>query len=233
MNSSFLTRSGLDITELESLQGAVAVEALALYYEAFPIEEQETLKELESTVLHPVGDSFQHHFWAVTKHDQVEAIAVFSSYTRPRMGYLRFLAVRADLRGGGIGSRLLHDATYQVHEDGIVATGSPYLGLCLEVERPETALTPEETEKRERRIRFYERNGAFPVPAINLIAPPVTPGQPPVPYHLLFLPTPACPLRLTAVLQRQMAETVLVEGYATSLNDPYYRNSIATLLAAA
>jgi len=59
-------------------------------------------------------------------------------------------AVIPERRGGGTGSRFLHELQAHWDRDGII----------IESELPEKAKSPEDRLIRERRIAFYERNGA-------------------------------------------------------------------------
>lgn len=219
------------VIELTDLHNALAAEALNLYQTAFPEAEREPLDELEETVAAPTGAGYRHHFQAVIEDGRVTGIAIFTSFEAQRMGFLRFLAVDEHLRGHGLGAALLHQVVTQVYADGVLLSGQPYLGLCLEVERPETAVTPDELSIRQRRIGFYRRNGGSVMEHIDLVAPPNAPHLPPMPYHLMFLPTPACPI-VTPQHEIAMAETILVQGYGVSGDDVYFQHAVAGLMAA-
>lgn len=67
---------------------------------------------------------------------------------------LDYYAVAEQARGMGIGSRCMALFCGELQEQG----GSIIL---IEVENPDCAGTDEERKKRERRIHFYEKNGAY------------------------------------------------------------------------
>ena len=67
-------------------------------------------------------------------------IAIFSSFRAYWMGYLKFIAIRQDIRSKGYGSLLLREVVRQVRQDGMRQTGWPYMGVVFEVERPEDAV---------------------------------------------------------------------------------------------
>src|SRR5262249_9844072 len=125
------------------------------------------------------------HLRALVEQGSVVGFTYFASYQEYYLGYLKFIAVREDIRGKGYGPVLLHDALQKIRADGIRTTGWPYLGLVLEVERPELAENEQDRQLRERRIHFYQRNGAVIVEGTDYIAPPVAAGQPSLPFHLM------------------------------------------------
>ncbi len=84
---------------------------------------------------------------------EVQAYAFFVKLAADgkRFALLDYFAVRRDLRGCGVGSRFLRALV-----DG------PLQGMdcvLLEVDAPERAETPEERKVRDRRLRFYLKNG--------------------------------------------------------------------------
>lgn len=80
--------------------------------------------------------------------------------------YVDHFAVNPQLRGGGIGSKMIA-ALKEVSDDPI----------CLEVELPET-------RDAQRRIAFYERNG-FHLCEGDYMQPPISAGKRPLPMKLM------------------------------------------------
>ena len=90
---------------------------------------------------------------------------------------LDFLAVRRDIRGGGIGSAL-YEATREHMRD----LGSRGLYMEALPDDPETVRDPIRLEENRKRLRFYEHYGVRPI-ANTLYETPI--GEGPAP-HLLF-----------------------------------------------
>jgi GNAT superfamily N-acetyltransferase len=214
-----------DIREITDLDTPLGQEALAIYEQAFPEAERDSVEHIAATLQNGDTETAVSHFRALVDEGAVVGFTLFSSYKEYYLGYLKFIAVRADLRGKRYGPVLLKDALRQLRADGRRATGWPYLGLVLEVERPETAENVEDHALRERRIRFYRRNGAALLEKLDYVAPPVAPGQPSLPFHLMVLR--AVPkygmqrwLRPTAVT------ALLVEGYGEDPDSWFVRHAL-------
>lgn len=141
------------------------------------------------------------------------------------MGYLKFIAIRQDIRSKGYGSLLLQEVVDQVRQDGIRQTGWPYIGVVFEVERPEDAPDETQRELREKRIRFYEGNGARLLEGVDYIAPPVAFDQPPLPFHLMARATTLKRLKGRRIRQ-MMIENVLLAGYGESPESPFVRHAL-------
>lgn len=102
------------------------------------------------------------------------------------LGYLLYLAVDTKLRGGGVGSKL-YQAVSAILQTAVEQRDGVLAGLIFEVERPELA-SGQDRLIRKRRLAFYQRFGAAVVPGINYVMPPVGPGMPSAPMHLMFQP---------------------------------------------
>ncbi|MHA6248318.1 GNAT family N-acetyltransferase [Pontibacter sp. CAU 1760] len=85
--------------------------------------------------------------------------------------FLEHLAVAPQLRGQGIGTRLMQHLARQVSGSGIV----------LEVERPQTGV-------QQQRVNFYERLGFVLHPQLDYHQPPYRTGHSPVPLFLMSSP---------------------------------------------
>jgi hypothetical protein len=120
---------------------------------------------------------------------------------------------------------LLKDALRQLRIDGRRATGWPYLGLILEVEPPEAAENEEDRALRERRIKSYQRNGAVMLENLDYVAPPVSPGQPSLPFHLMVLR--AVPkYGMQRWLRPKAVTALLVEGYGEDPESWFVRHAL-------
>jgi len=214
-----------DIREMTDLDTPLGREALAIYEQAFPESERDSVEHIAAALKNVDPETAVSHFRALVDEGAVVGFTYFSSYKEYYLGYLKFIAVRAELRGKRYGPILLKDALRQLRADGRRATGWPYLGLVLEVERPETAENEEDRALRERRIRFYQRNSAVMIENLDYVAPPVAPGQPSLPFHLMVLR--AVPkygmqrwLRPTAIA------ALLVEGYGEDPDSWFVRHAL-------
>jgi GNAT superfamily N-acetyltransferase len=214
-----------DIREVTELDTPLSREALAIYEQAFPESEREPLESIAASLKQADPDTAVSHFRVLIDEGAVVGFTYFSSYKEYYLGYLKFIAVRAELRGKRYGPILLKDALRQLRADRRRATGWPYLGLVLEVERPETAENEEERALRERRIRFYQRNGAVVIENLDYVAPPVAPGQQSLPFHLMVLR--AVPkYGMQRWLRPKAVTALLVEGYGEDPDSWFVRHAL-------
>jgi GNAT superfamily N-acetyltransferase len=211
------------ITDLDTREGR---EALALYEQAFPEAERDPVAHIAASLKQADPEGAVSHFHVLLEQETVVGFTYFSTYKAYYLGYLKFIAVRADLRGKRYGPILLRDALRQVRADGRRATGWPYLGLVLEVERPEAAETTEDRALRERRIGFYQRNGAVMLEGLDYIAPPVAPQQPSLPFHLMVLR--AVPkYGMQRWLGPRAVRALLIAGYGEAPESWFVRHALA------
>jgi GNAT superfamily N-acetyltransferase len=214
-----------DIRSVDDLDIPLAREALAIYEQAFPEAERDPIEHIAAALKNADPETAVSHFRVLVDEGAVVGFTYFSSYKEYYLGYLKFIAVRAELRGKRYGPVLLKDALRQLRLDGRRATGWPYLGLILEVERPETAENAEERALRERRIGFYQRNGAVMIENLDYVAPPVAPGQPSLPFHLMVLR--AVPkYGMQRWLRSKAVTALLVEGYGEDPDSWFVRHAL-------
>jgi GNAT superfamily N-acetyltransferase len=214
-----------DIRAIADFGTPLGREALAIYEQAFPEAERDPVEHIAASLKNADPNTEVSHFRVLVDQDVVVGFTYFSSYKEYYLAYLKFIAVRAELRGKRYGPILLKDAIRQLRTDGRRATGWPYLGLVLEVERPETADNEQDRELRERRIRFYQRNGAVMIEHLDYVAPPVAPGQPSLPFHLMVLR--AVPKYGMQRWLRPMAvKALLVEGYGEDPDSWFVRHAL-------
>ena len=215
----------LSIREIRDAGGDILDQVLGIYEEAFPIEERIPTENLRS-MIRQTSAATDHvdHWWAgIDQPDRVWGMASFSYYCATRWAYLPFLAIHNEERGRGLGGYLFQEVLLQVKEDAIRLDGKPGIGLCFEVERPQDGHDDAEREKRQRRIRFYERNGAFVINGVDFVAPPLGHGFPALPLILMACPMPkAAPLVLDRALTKDVVDTVLRYGYGAGADNPYY-----------
>lgn len=127
------------------------------------------------------------------------AYAIVSGCKANNSLLISLLAVMPDQRGSGVGSLFLKAiADAYADRDAIV----------LEVERPKDAKTPQEQNKRKKRIAFYQRAGLHVVPGIGFYS---IWG---VPMHLMVLPLEADAQSINQDIDQTIQElyTPLLEG---------------------
>lgn len=141
-----LPSCGLDRPQLDALR--------SLYEEAFQPWAREPFCDLMARERH--GDAAAV---ILADGDEPVALAVTSCLASAGWSYLEYFAVTAARRGSGIGGELWRAAGRD-----LTARGQPGR-LVLEVDDPDGAAagSPQRHE-RERRIRFYRRQGAQPLP---------------------------------------------------------------------
>lgn len=223
----------LRICELKDPGGPIARQAFAIYEQSFPEEERDSIDNLAATIYRQAGPCPPRdrvdHFWAALNRQTVVGLAIFNYYREPRLAFFRYLAVREADRGRGYGAALFRRVVAQLPKDAAALAGLPPLGVCFEVERPEDAADEAGRRIRCARLRFYRRLGVQQLEGVNFVAPPLRPGLPAMPYHLMFCRAGPAEVPLTPALQREIVTTVLVKGYKLLPESPYVQQAIAGL----
>lgn len=221
------------IVELTDPDSDLTEQALALYEAAFPVEERGPLEYLYVDMRWRAQGNHQpdhlRHFLAAVESDRLNGICMYSYYRDYRLAFLGYLATPPELRGNGLGGWLLKRTVSMLSADAELLGGLPPLGMCWEVERPLDTNDPLERDLRERRIQFYQRNGAILLKDIRLTAPPLGVGLPPVDYHLMFLPVNPERVVVDQELKRAAIQAAILGAYGCDQESPYYRQAIASL----
>ena len=110
----------------------------------FPPEELKPLSAIETAL-----SGGRYACWGAADGDEILAYAFFVK--NGAWALLDYYAVRRDLRCRGVGSRFLRRLSEEVLEG--------YDTVLLETDEPDAAPDEGEREIRERRLRFYLRNG--------------------------------------------------------------------------
>jgi hypothetical protein len=98
------------------------------------------------------------------------------------------------------------------------------------VERPADAAAPTARDLRQRRINFYQRCGAMLLPQLDFLAPPLAPGLPEVPYHVMFLPSTGFGGDTASRgFHADILETILINGYGIERDSTYYLNAVKSI----
>lgn len=166
--------------DITTLDDPLYDDYLDLYQKAFPLNEQMLVSDfnraLRRNVLEEPTD--QRLVAAVASDGNLAGMARYSIDAISNAGVLWYLAVSEDSRGLGTGSGFYAEIVRRLTEElpGLAA-------LVFEVERPDCAGSPEDAVLAERRIRFYQRNGARLLCGVDYVQS--TGWQPDVPMHLM------------------------------------------------
>ncbi len=131
---------GLEFRRIRRCDDPLFAATEALFMASFPVEERRPAASLHRAV----QQEERFSWWAVIEHD--EAVGLLAHWDFPKLIYVEYLAVRADQRGRGVGSRLM--------ENWLKEQTRP---VVLEVEPPTDA-------ERRRRVAFYEHLGFVLLP---------------------------------------------------------------------
>lgn len=115
---------------------------------------------------------------AETGQGRVNGFALVLHFPRLNMSFLDYLAVRQDIRGGGLGSAL-----YEAVREYCLDVGSRGLLLETEPDDPDLVDDPDTLAENCRRLRFYEHYGVRPIVGTDYHLPL---GEPPTHAWLLF-----------------------------------------------
>ena len=144
--------------------------------ESFPPEEREPCQTLIKTIQE--GRSIL--YMASFKKNMIRGFTKLTQLKKTNIYLMEYLAVETHCRNQGIGGKILQF----IKKD--LGAGKA-LGLILEVEPPEKTSNGEK-EIRQRRIRFYPRNGAQMVLDGGTYRMPNLAGEGSLPMHLMWLP---------------------------------------------
>jgi GNAT superfamily N-acetyltransferase len=167
---------------IDSLHHPLFAPWLDLYETAFPPEERilvsafvKILQQKEAG--RPMGVEL---LAAANTSDELIGMAFYDLLPRQGLATLWYMAVNPQIRSQGLGSQI-----YQVIIHKVKAAGCQ--AMFFEVEIPALAHTPETQALAERRIRFYQRNGAQILQGIQYLQS-VGWHQPVTPMYLMVHP---------------------------------------------
>ncbi|MNO33507.1 putative acetyltransferase YjbC [compost metagenome] len=141
-------------------------EIYAIMEASFPVNEIRTYSGQKALLSLP-------HYRLYTERDADNRILAFlAAWEFPELRFVEHLAVNPEIRGGGIGQKLMQN--YLAHTD------KP---IVLEVEPPANELAA-------RRIGFYGRLG-FHLNPFDYVQPPLREGQADLPLQIMTCPRPA------------------------------------------
>lgn len=187
------------------------VAARRIYEDAFEAEEKVPFAGIcQSAGRSQAGVGI--HFWGLVEGDTLLASAWFCALPEECLGYLGYLAAAPEFRSQGYGDLLMKKVLEELERNLLAFTGQAPLAVFWEVRSPEDAPDEEERLLRLRRIRFYQRFGAEPLP-VDYLCPPVAPGQPEVRFILMAVTyPPGQPLGSDDLRRIALAGLVKMEG---------------------
>jgi ribosomal protein S18 acetylase RimI-like enzyme len=176
----------ISLHQIKHWQDPALPEVLDLYQTSFPPNEQMRLswwiQLLNELSLQSGPEQPERLLYAAleTGADDVVGFAYCEVYKAQLVGFLMYLATRADLRGQGVGAEVYQ----QVVEELCPRRGSEI--LLFEVEKPEVmaAESPQAEQLARRRIGWYQRQGARLLEGIRYVQS--VGWQPPVEMALMF-----------------------------------------------
>ncbi|MCZ4693394.1 GNAT family N-acetyltransferase [Ancylomarina euxinus] len=117
-------------------------EALSIYHEAFPPEEQQSTESLLGRIVSPQGQ-----FIVAKENGNVLAMAILWNLSNSTFTLLEYFAVRQSYQGSGLGTNFLKHL--------VEIVGVQKQALVAELENP---LLGSNTTQRQQRMKFYIRN---------------------------------------------------------------------------
>lgn len=170
---------GYSLVELSSRSDPLLPNWLDLYETSFPLNE----RLLVSSFLHLLEKKEQGQEEGVSlsalldEEKRLVGMAAYQILAQPPVGFLWYIAVSPALRGRGLGT-----AYYQAIVERVFQAADV---LLFEVEAPEHCTEAEVRRNAERRIAFYQRNGAALLTGIHYLQS-VGSHVPPTPMHLMI-----------------------------------------------
>ncbi len=201
--------AGLEFRTDKTLSEADQANFIRIYEDSFPRSERDDTGTLLSSIA--AGDRDCH---IVSLNGDLVGFAVLITLSKVQMPFLEYFAVDSTWRNQGIGSRFLAQVTEELRSGQ-----TPPDGIVFEVEPPNHAVC-EEQRVRQRRIGFYQRNGAVVVDCATTYRAPNLEQEGTVPYWLMWLPLRPKVGRLDGDLLRRTVAAILTESYELAGDDP-------------
>ncbi|MCT7959121.1 GNAT family N-acetyltransferase [Laspinema sp. D1] len=198
----------LEIVQLTDINHPDFQGALEIYLDSFPPCERQPLEILETRL------SNQLYQWFVAKaENQVVGIALIYPLKPTPFILLDYLGTDKNYRSRGIGRMLMSHLINLVNNQQHT--------LLIEVENPQFC---EDSEQAERRIKFYQNNGAKVLESVRYLLPPLS-GD--VPTEMLLMMVPAeLGGQLPGKQVKQLIEQVYQEMYDRPSEDALLRSFI-------
>lgn len=144
---------------MEQMREAEFESVFQIMEQSFPEDERRPMEEQKAFLKDP-------RYTVYVLHEGDTVSAFITAWKFETFVYVEHFAVRASLRGKGLGGKLLTELLQTVT-----------LPICLEVELPDTDFA-------KRRIAFYQRNG-FSLNEYPYLQPPISQGKKEIPLLLM------------------------------------------------
>lgn len=191
----------IEIVQLTDINHPDFQGALQIYLDSFPASERQPLDILEARL------SNQLYQWFVAKiENQVVGIALLYPLQTTDFILLDYLGTDKNYRSRGIGRMLM---SYLIN-----LLNNQQKNLLIEVENPRFC---DDSAQAERRIKFYQNNGAKVLQSVRYVLPPLS-GD--VPTEMLLMMVPAeLGGELPGKQVKQLIEQVYQEMYDRPSDD--------------
>lgn len=209
----------LSFTTPSSIDGPIARQFQRIYASSFRLQERVPFGAIEAALA-----SCKSTLVLAKLESSVLGFALITPLRSTPAVFLDYLAVRNDIRGQGIGTKLLRATLREAH----LYPGA--CGLLLEV-RPLVRHRENMPSQNMRRLLFYERNGAVQLPDATPYAMPSLAGPGAVPMLLMWLPFDQQDNPSPPVPPRRYITSIYKEVYGRSRRDPLLARILARLPA--
>jgi GNAT superfamily N-acetyltransferase len=126
--------------------------------------------------------------------------------------FVGYLAIDPELQGKGYGQALFN-CGMETSKRQFLAEGRDSIGMVLEVEKPETAESPQDRSKREAVLRFYTKFNGLILP-IDYYQPALSETQGKIPMFLLHIPLPGQHVNSSYEFAKRIFDIVMDEIYS-------------------
>lgn len=169
--------------EIITLEDALYDDYLDLYQQSFPLDEQVLVSDHNRALRQRMRrESSDQHLLAMLDEDgALVGMARYELETDCGAAVLWYVAVQEESRGKGAGTILYREIVRRVAEEMPDVSA-----LVYEVEKPDHTPDDERARLAERRIAFYQRNGAVLLGGIHYVQS--VGWQPEVQMHLMLHP---------------------------------------------
>ncbi len=159
-----------------------------LYEASFPEDEREPTEKFVEWIK-PVEPSKRaetgtNYLLGAFDDEVLQGFLFYSFYPEPCFAFFVYIAVRPDVRGLGIATIMFKEA--ERHCEGMAKSiGKQFLAVVGEVERIQDAVDDEDRERRELRLKLFDRLG-LSVLSPGYTQPALTEESEPVPLNLMW-----------------------------------------------
>lgn len=204
---------------VETLTGSDRSSFIRIYEESFPRKERDNTQAVLASI-----ESGSRFCMVAHRNHQLIGLAILLALVDLDIQFLEYFAVDSRLRNLGIGSQFLGHLGTELR-----SAPSPASGVTFEVDQPDL-VEGEERRLRQRRIEFYERNGAVLVECAPSYRAPNLEHEGTLPSSLMWLPLDPHIRRLGGDLLKKCVLAILTQSYQLRSDDPLVHEVISELI---